>query len=141
MSLETPFCGVAHAATTPPAPSATRLKSLSWLLAVLAAITPPSAHERAPVESTRWRNRALGPARPSSQPTITPPAPSLTASGSTCAVPGVVTHTGTPLLVQRGVPSKRTRRANTSKSPPRSSNHTAMAPPWPSDTAAPIREL
>src|SRR5262249_42969837 len=70
-----------------------------------------------------------------------PFAPSVTAFGSTCDVPGVVTHTGTPFAAHCATPVLSTRRANTSKSPPRSSHQTAIAPPRPSGTARVMREL
>src|SRR5262249_18494844 len=65
---------------------------------------------------------------------MTPPAPSLTAFDTTCSVPGGNAATATPFAVHSGAPSARTRRAKTSKSPFRSSYHTAIAPPLPSLT-------
>ena|SRR5436190_10322392 len=114
MSFPRPESGVVHAATTPPAPSGTRLSCAGWLLLLLAASTPPAAHLRVPVESMRWKNSELGTVRPSTQPMITPPAPSLTAFDSTCVEPAGAAAADTPFAVHIGVPSKRTRRANTS---------------------------
>src|SRR5260221_4536506 len=141
MSLEMPLTDDAQATTMPPAPSDSTLNSVTWLVVPVARITPGSPHCRTPLESTCWAKSALGPLRPSIHTTTTPPAPSLTALGRICAVPAGATQTRTPSAVHCGKPPESTRRANTSKSPARSSYHTAIAPPRWSGIAVPICEL
>src|ERR1044072_8299027 len=141
MSLEVPLTGDAHATTIPPAPSDSTLNSVTWLDVLLARSTPGSPHCRTPLQSTCWAKSALGPLRPSIHTTTTPPAPSLTALGSICPLPAGATQTRTPSAVHCGKPPESTRRANTSKPHPRSSDHTAIAPPRWSETAAPTCEL